>query len=45
MPNTGQDNTLVIMRASKKCFAIGSFSRLGIGIELALSWLNEAAAS
>jgi len=45
MPNTGQDNTLEIMRASRKCFGIASYSRFDIGIELALSWLNEAGAS
>ncbi len=29
----------------RNCFVIGSYSRFGIGIELALSWLSEAAAS
>jgi hypothetical protein len=29
--------------ALRNCFVIGSYSQFGIGIQLALSWLSEAA--
>jgi hypothetical protein len=36
---------LNISAALRKCFVIGSYSRFGIGMKLALAWLSEAAAS
>ena len=41
----GRNITFDIKRALRNCFVIGSYSRFGIGIELALSWLSEAAGS
>jgi hypothetical protein len=45
MPSAGQEITFDITEALRNCFAIGAYPRFGIGIELALSWLSEAAAS
>jgi hypothetical protein len=44
MPSAGQEITFDISAALRNCLAIGAYSRFGIGIELALSWLSEAAA-
>src|ERR1700745_1923409 len=41
MPSAGQEITFDISAALRNCLAIGAYSRFGIGIELALSWLSE----
>jgi len=44
MPSAGQEITFDSGAALRNCLVIGAYSRLGIGIDLALSWLSEAAA-
>jgi hypothetical protein len=44
MPNTGQEHHTRDYARKQKLLCYRFYSRFGIGIELALSWLSEAAA-
>lgn len=45
MPNAGQNDDIRYQRRSQKLLCYWRYSPFGIGIELALSWLSEAAVS